>query len=249
MIDPIRVPRDGPLFEGHFPGMPILPGVALIDMLSGAVGCRPLGAIAHARLRRPVAPGDHLEVTARIEENGRVRAGERRGGEEIASGVLAAASALDDDPATLTAEASRRAAGLPPLDALLPHRGPMRFVTRVAGEAGDGITCEAEIPPDCGMIAGGYAPALAALEAAAQASAVWEALRRTRGAGPAGPRVAYLVGLEDVRFHVHRIAPSERFLASARLIAAAPPLAHYAIEASMDAMPIVRGTIATFLAG
>jgi UDP-N-acetylglucosamine acyltransferase len=67
------VSANEPYFAGHFPGHPILPGVmlceALVQLGSALAGSAPLKltAVERARFRRPVAPGDalQLEVTCR----------------------------------------------------------------------------------------------------------------------------------------------------------------------------------------
>lgn len=74
-----QVTINEPFFQGHFPGMPVMPGVLQIEALAqvGAIlALRELddadtriplfSGIDNARFRRPVVPGDtlHLEVTA-----------------------------------------------------------------------------------------------------------------------------------------------------------------------------------------
>lgn len=69
------------LFNGHFPGQPILPGVLILEamaQLSGVLafeskGKRPadgvnylFGGVEKARFRRPVVPGDRLEMHSTI---------------------------------------------------------------------------------------------------------------------------------------------------------------------------------------
>ncbi len=65
----IDIPADGPWFEGHFPGNPILPGVAELALAIAALRQEtgkplPLRRIGFARLRHLVLPGDRLELTA-----------------------------------------------------------------------------------------------------------------------------------------------------------------------------------------
>ncbi len=68
------VSMDEPFFQGHFPGKPIMPGVLIIEALAqtGAVAvlCLPenkgkialFGGIKNARFKKPVVPGDVLEL-------------------------------------------------------------------------------------------------------------------------------------------------------------------------------------------
>jgi predicted hotdog family 3-hydroxylacyl-ACP dehydratase len=254
----IEVPSGGAWFEGHFPGRPILPGVAELALAAHALGQagKPLSlqGIAFARLRQLVHPGDRLELVARQQDAAHVRFDLKRDGIPVANaefmvgkpqGPGGEATAAE----TIAALASmRQEATFPPLDALLPHRPPMRFLTAILHEQTDGLTCAARIPGRCALVAGGSAPPIAAIEAAAQAAAAWEALRRSRHAGVARPRIGYLVAMRDVVFFTGSVAAERDLLVSVRLEAAAPPLTHYRIAVSLDGKPVTNGTIATFLA-
>ena len=73
------VSSNDPWFQGHFPGRPIMPGVLIIEAISQAAGLwelirhaenRARGValvgVDRARFRRPVYPGDVLELNARF---------------------------------------------------------------------------------------------------------------------------------------------------------------------------------------
>ncbi len=241
-------------FAGHFPERPILPGVTLLALVLDALGReagRPaaLRAIPFARLRRSIAPGEILALAVRPGDGGRVRVDLSRDGALVANCELVLGRPDGSAAPARVRDASAAIAGgaTPPVDRLLPQHPPMRFVTSIAGEAPDGVTCAARIPAACALVSGGSAPALAALEAAAQAAAVWEAVRRWRAASAASPRMGYLVAMRDVAFFAARIPAESAFLASARLDAAQPPLMRYAVEVEHDARPVLRGTIGTVL--
>ncbi len=69
-----------PFFQGHFPGHPVMPGVLVLEALAQAsailcyssTGFDPekkvtyLMAIDGARFRRPVVPGDRLQLDVRV---------------------------------------------------------------------------------------------------------------------------------------------------------------------------------------
>ncbi len=240
-------------FDGHFPGRPILPGVAELHLILGMLGGEggapvALRAIPHARLRQLVVPGDRLDLSVRGLDTGHVKVSLRRGEGLVANGELILGP--PDAPPELAPVAQAQREGpieLFPLDALLPHRPPMRFINSVLHERVDGLDCTASVPAACALVSQGFAPGLAATEAAAQAAALWEALRRWREGGAAAARVGYLVALRDIVFYAERIAADTPFLVTVRLAEAAPPLTHYHISASRDGRLIVCGTIATFL--
>jgi hypothetical protein len=62
-----RLPEASPLFTGHFPGHPILPGVAHLELVTRAISDWQgrevvLGGVRAWKLRRPVGPGETLAV-------------------------------------------------------------------------------------------------------------------------------------------------------------------------------------------
>ena len=122
-IDPVggvirtiaQVPTESTIFEGHFEGYPILPGVLLVECMAQTAGQLVLvlekfekmpflTQVERAKLRRFVAPGTRLSVTGRLVHLG--------SGYAVASGTI-------DAEAGRVAEAEVRFKTLPfPNDAM-----------------------------------------------------------------------------------------------------------------------------------
>jgi len=99
-----NVTANEPFFQGHFPLHPVMPGVLIIEAMAQVGGVMILsidenkgklaylGTINEAKFRRPVVPGDALEmevVLLRIRGNtGKVRCIARVGGQEAASAEI-----------------------------------------------------------------------------------------------------------------------------------------------------------------
>ncbi|MCC2112724.1 MAG: beta-hydroxyacyl-ACP dehydratase [Hyphomicrobiales bacterium] len=75
------VPMESPIFEGHFPGHPIMPGVLLIETMAQASGYLVLGlnrftrmpflaGVKEGKLRTFVEPGAVLDITANLVHDG-----------------------------------------------------------------------------------------------------------------------------------------------------------------------------------
>ena len=75
------VPETSTIFEGHFPGHPLMPGVLLIETMNQASGWLIIGltkftrmpffaAVKQAKLRAFVTPGQKLSVSASIKHEG-----------------------------------------------------------------------------------------------------------------------------------------------------------------------------------
>src|SRR5215218_7569560 len=95
----IEIPAGSRLFEGHFPGHPILPGVAHLAMAERALGA-PLTAVRSLKLRRPVMPGDVLELALKNpDEEAWARFELRRGGEAVSGGAVRTATPGEEAPA------------------------------------------------------------------------------------------------------------------------------------------------------
>lgn len=78
-----NVTNNEPVFTGHFPGNPVLPGVYMIEALAQLAGCvvlEPgefsrrvpyLAGIDRAKFRRPVVPGDRFMMETRLTKHKR----------------------------------------------------------------------------------------------------------------------------------------------------------------------------------
>jgi 3-hydroxymyristoyl/3-hydroxydecanoyl-(acyl carrier protein) dehydratase len=72
------IPADSPWFSGHFPGEPILPGIALVHIVRQAITLEALKkgkqlqfhALRRVRFTQPVRPGETLSVNITSEEMG-----------------------------------------------------------------------------------------------------------------------------------------------------------------------------------
>ncbi|MHA7971021.1 hotdog family protein [Rhizobium sp. CAU 1783] len=75
------VPEKSPVFEGHFPGMPLVPGVLLIETMAQASGMLLLAvkdfsvmpflmSVDGAKMRTFVEPGAALDIEAELEHDG-----------------------------------------------------------------------------------------------------------------------------------------------------------------------------------
>jgi 3-hydroxyacyl-[acyl-carrier-protein] dehydratase len=81
IVTSCQVPEHSPVFEGHFPGYPIMPGVLLIEAMAQTGGWLVLAAkgfakmafliqVEKAKMRALVLPGQTLEVEANLLHDG-----------------------------------------------------------------------------------------------------------------------------------------------------------------------------------
>ncbi len=95
MNNPIHwtVPADHPAFAGHFPGIPIFPGVMLLDMalhaITAATGVA-LNAceISSVKFLSPARPGDELAIRHTASASGTIHFDIMAGERKIASGSI-----------------------------------------------------------------------------------------------------------------------------------------------------------------
>ncbi len=272
----LLVPAGGPIFAGHFPGRPLLPGIAHLALLcqvleelaargilgGEAPGNTAIVEVRRFRLRREIGPGDRIEL--RVEgwdeagaESGSCRFELRRqpaDGHPGKPGEIASEGTVR----TGTGGAKPRAgAPIPrpdlapggsfrPVADLIPHAPPARLLTEVLAGGAGGILCAGSIPADHPLAAGGEAPGFLAIELGAQAAAALEALARPPGGRP---RIGYLVGVRDA--HLPARLPTGRTLRVTAVPAgAAAALAIYDMQVAEEGAtePLAAGTISTFLA-
>lgn len=76
-----NVSANEPYFQGHFPGRPIMPGVLILEAMAQAAGALIISGekakqheniyyyvgIDDARFKKPVIPGDQLELDVKVE--------------------------------------------------------------------------------------------------------------------------------------------------------------------------------------
>src|SRR5580700_2816039 len=76
-----QVPKENTIFEGHFPGYPLMPGVLLIESMAQTCGWLLLGlmkfermpflaAVKEAKMRGFVTPGELLTIDANVLHEG-----------------------------------------------------------------------------------------------------------------------------------------------------------------------------------
>jgi 3-hydroxyacyl-[acyl-carrier-protein] dehydratase len=88
----LTIAADHPALAGHFPGMPVVPGVVLLDEALDAIGAA-LGAdlsacrIASVKFLSPVLPGQAVEVLHESSA-GSIRFTLMHGERKVASGVI-----------------------------------------------------------------------------------------------------------------------------------------------------------------
>ncbi len=100
MVGIKNVSINEPFFLGHWPGMPIMPGVLIVEALAQAAGVLIASSVPRAgrfaliasiddvKLRRPVVPGDQLRLEVvghRIKDKAAVVSGKAKVGDALAA--------------------------------------------------------------------------------------------------------------------------------------------------------------------
>ena len=89
----LTIASDHPAFAGHFPGLPIVPGVVLLDEALYAIGMQIDADLSTCQLSSvkflsPVSPGEPVAVSYDISATGAIRFDISTGERKVASGTL-----------------------------------------------------------------------------------------------------------------------------------------------------------------
>ncbi|HEX5043334.1 MAG TPA: hypothetical protein VFV75_10540 [Candidatus Polarisedimenticolaceae bacterium] len=209
----VRVPPGASLFEGHFPGTPVVPGIALLVLIADLSSEHADQQMVPVRLRgvrfrAPARPGVLLDV--RFEDGRFSVTGQDAVTVEGEMGLAAAAGDLPlaDPGETLPAP-------------FLPHAPPALLVTGV-GE-GRATAC---LPARSPLAHGGRVPSCVVLEAAAQGA---------QAAGPAegSARGGLLVRVSEASFPAGHVLVERPFTVHVQVDGAAPPLHRFRARTAM----------------
>lgn len=250
------------IFDGHFEGAPILPGVAHIALALEVCRRKPSGRIMLAGIRelrflRPLGPGDEVEVAISPgTAGGSIRFEIHAGGEVASTGRLLEASEPDSPPvpradpqqgqdARTEATDRRWKFGPLPVESLLPHGGSALLLTNVLRFGPDFLEGEGHLPAIHPLVAGEVAPCFLALELGAQAAAALEALLRRERSADASPRIGHLVRIREAELLRATIPAGPTLRVSARLEGAAGPLAIYRIVVGIGQVDYLRAVLST----
>jgi 3-hydroxyacyl-[acyl-carrier-protein] dehydratase len=93
IVTALRIAADHPAYSGHFPGMPVLPGVVLLDATLHALEQAGKGPSGHwevnrAKFQSAVRPGETLTLQHETLPNGSVRFAIRTADRSVAIGLL-----------------------------------------------------------------------------------------------------------------------------------------------------------------
>jgi predicted hotdog family 3-hydroxylacyl-ACP dehydratase len=273
VVAELLVPADGPLFAGHFPGRPLLPGIAHLALLcqvleelaargtlgGEAPGDTVIAEVRRFRLRQEIVPGDRIELrvegwdetraesrSVRFELRRQAAAGQPGGIASEGTVRIGMGGAQPQAAASIQRPDLAPASPFRPVAELVPHAPPARLLTEVLAGGAGAILCAGSIPGDHPLAAAGEAPGFLAIELGAQAAAALEALARPAGGRP---RIGYLVGVRNA--HLPTRLPIGRALhVTAVPAGAAAALAIYDMQVAEEgaAEPLATGTISTFLA-
>ena len=93
IITSLPIAADHPAYTGHFPGVPVLPAVVLLDATLHALeragkGHAAFWEVSSAKFQSAVRPGEALTLQHETQSNGAVRFAIRTAERAVASGLL-----------------------------------------------------------------------------------------------------------------------------------------------------------------
>jgi predicted hotdog family 3-hydroxylacyl-ACP dehydratase len=243
----------------------------------GLLAGRFLAALDTLRLSSPVRPGDRLAVRLLApDERGAARFHlARPDGARVSDGTASwapddpppaaafggPAATASSAPATvpsaespplvdlLSASQDENDPALPDAASLLLHEPPALLAETLLSVTGDAIVCRGRIAADHPAADEGHAGPWMALELAAQAAGLLEAVGVVReGGGMESPQVGYLVRVRNARFAVPRLAAGAPLVARVTREGRGGPLTLYACTVEGAAgEPLAAAHLGTFL--
>jgi predicted hotdog family 3-hydroxylacyl-ACP dehydratase len=137
-------------------------------------------------------------------------------------------------------------AALPDIEALIPHRDPMRLVDRVIAIEDEGVAVQATVPASGPFVApGADPPGYVVIEMMAQTIGAWNGWQRLRHDHE--PQIGYLLGTRRFRCVRMTLAPGMALRIDARLVFSDGEMACFACTASEDgAAPFAEATLNVF---
>ena len=135
---------------------------------------------------------------------------------------------------------------LPEIEAILPHAGPMRLVSRVVSHTRERTICAVDVgDSELFRDADGFVPAWVVLEWMAQTVAAHGAL--LDGLAGATLKPGLLVGAKQLELLRDRFASSDSLEVTARILQRVGRLASLACEARLDGELVATSTLSVFV--
>lgn len=131
--------------------------------------------------------------------------------------------------------------------ALLPHGPAARFVREILTVEPGLIVMRGAVPADSPFVRDGVAPAVIALELAAQSAGVLEACVGD-DEPDTPPNLGYIVGLRELSMNCVEVPAGRDLIARVTLDGVARPLTIYRVSVSLDGADILTGKISIFTA-
>ena len=129
---------------------------------------------------------------------------------------------------------------------LLPHTGAARLLTAIVRSEPGFLEAIGRVGAEHPLACRGKVPSFLGLELGAQAAAAMEALHHLGGADETARRSGYLVRVREAAFTMPDLPANTPLLVTARLEAAASPLAIHRISVRVEGVECVTAVIGTF---